>query len=258
MHRGWSMRRVFVALIVGMAALIAANQTANASASLGGNPNASVKFRGNIEGLTFTGTILEQSAFSSAQGNATANALTHGGSSPGILSGTIAAGISLSAQANGFGHAIAEARQVYDVVLLNTADTERSFGIQSWYVIGTGIFVSDTTTSSAVAHWEVGVKFITPGLYDFGEFNRTIDCTYPAVGAGTCQNFYDLSDDMYGNSYSLGPGETLEFQLVTIARYEVNSVPEPSTMMLFSAACALLVLTGTRIQSVNSASKCVK
>ncbi len=141
----------------------------------------------------------------------------------------------MTRRADAAGHAIADVRRVVAAELVNTSGEEIIFDVRGSYAINTRVSVTDIHTESVLACWNVGVSL---GNYRYGEFGRTIDCSYPLQQSYLCPNFYDSNDDSFGGTQiSLDPGESITGRMTTIVRYEATAVPEPTTLALFGAAC---------------------
>lgn len=189
-----------------------------------------------LNGLSITATPLQFSASTVAEGNGKAIAELSGFRQSLGDRLDLFVGLRMQATADATGHAIADAKQAYDIQITNNSGVAQSFWVQAHYAIGTRVSVTDLQTESVLAYWNVGTLFEEFGLKGYGEFGRTIDCSYPLQNSYLCPNFYDSNDsDRY--PLTIAPGETFEFEMRAIARFEATAVPEPSTLALFAIGC---------------------
>lgn len=194
-----------------------------------------------MDGLIYTATVRESSVYTFTEGNAQAFGQASGGSWQGTLNGTLDSfysNIRIGVMAQSMGHAIADVRKIVDVELVNTANHALVLDIGGAYGISTAVSVSNILMESVLAYWYVGIMVDVDPIYRYGEFGRTIDCSYPLPTSGStpCPNLYDSNNEVLLYELELDPGESLNVTMFTIARYEATAVPEPSTLVLFGAA----------------------
>ena len=207
-----------------------------------------------LSGLVVTATPLQFASSALSEGNGTAVAelggLRQSSSADGGIN--LSVGIRLQATALATGHAVADAKEAFSIHILNAGTVAQSFLVQAHYAIGTRVTVSDLQTESVLAYWNIGTIFEDFGLKHYGEFGRTIDCSFPLQSSYICPNFYDSNDsDRY--PLSLAPGESLSFEMRAIARFEATAVSEPSTIALLAFG-ALAIAANRRRQSSSQES----